>query len=37
MENVRPSYFGFEDTEEDLKIKEVSPNYGTPTSDPIMF
>jgi hypothetical protein len=37
MENVRPSYFGFEDTEEDLKIKEVSPNYGTPTLDPIMF
>lgn len=37
LEQVRPSYFGFEDTEEDKKIKEVVPSYGTPTLDPILF
>jgi hypothetical protein len=34
---VRPSHFGFEDTEEDKQIPEVVPTYGVPTLDPMVF
>jgi exosome complex RNA-binding protein Rrp4 len=35
---VRPSYFGFEDTEEDKAIEYVAPSYShEPTLDPIEF